>query len=457
MKKSFSKNIVYPIYYRQKHFWNKGSQNWLSLFQTMLERERWNAVKLQAYQFDRLKKLLIHAGKNVPYYQDLFKLHGFDPNDLQDARELSILPPLTKDIIANQGQRLLSKDATQRGVHRNRTSGSTGMPLVFYQDQNYRDHQHVATMMSDAAAGWRMGDRVFRLWGATEDIKNNLNTSAKKLAKWLLNLSFYNTHQMTDETMLHYHNEMSRQNPDVLVAYASSAYLLALFLESRNLKATYPTKAMITSAEVLHTQMREVIERIFNTRVFDRYASRDAGLIGYECEKHNGLHVNMQNLYLECAHAGRAEQPNFAYITLLENYSMPFIRYEIGDLLVMTGKTCTCGRAAPLIDRVVGRSQDFLTLRSGKKFVGEFITSKFLHTVGIKNFQFVQETLEDFVLYIVKGDDFDETVLQNIRAKIWSALDEDCKIDTIIVDDIPPTAAGKFRTVISKVPLRFDD
>jgi phenylacetate-CoA ligase len=456
MKKSFSKNIVYPIFYKQKYYRNKGGHNWLSLLQKKLEREVWTTAALEEYQLDRLKKLLIHAGKNVPYYQDLFKGCGFVPERFQDFDELTVLPPLTKEIIAQEGQRLLSIDASQRGVFKNRTSGSTGSPLLFYQDQNYRDHQRVSAWMSDMAAGWRMGDRVARIWGAPQDINKSMKSRANKLINWLLNQQFFNSHQMTDDMMLRYHKELSRVKPDMIVAYSSSAYLLSLFLRSKNLQADYPTKAMITSAEVLHDYMREAIEPAFNTKVFDRYASRDAGVIGYECEQHNGLHVNMQNLYLECVNHGQVEQPGFALITLLENYSMPFIRYQIGDMLVMNGTSCSCGRGAPLIDKVSGRTQDFISLRSGKKFVGEFITHKFLYTNGIKNFQFVQESYDNFVLYIVKGEGFDDTILQEARTKIWQELDKDCQIETIFVDDIPPTAAGKYRTVVSKVPLHFE-
>jgi phenylacetate-CoA ligase len=307
MKKFLSRHIAYPIYFKQSHYRRKGSLDRLSLLKNMLERERWSIAALEAYQLEQLKKLLVHAGKNVPYYQDLFKEYRFDPARFQHVQELSILPPLTKDIIAKEGKRLLSNDAHQRGVYQNRSSGSTGSPAVFYQDQQYQDHQRVAAWVSDMAAGWRIGDRIARLWGAPHDIDSNTRSAANKLINWLLNQDFYNTHQLSDETMLRYHTDMSRKKPDAIVAYASSAYLFSLFLESRNLQVTYPTKTIITSAEVLHDHMRSAIEQAFNLKVYDRYASRDGGLIGYECDRHNGLHVNMQNVYLECLNDGCSE------------------------------------------------------------------------------------------------------------------------------------------------------
>jgi phenylacetate-CoA ligase len=454
MQKAFSTHIGSPAFYYQKHLKNKLSQNCFSLLQDMRRREFWSAEQLREYQFNRLKKLLIHAGTQVPYYRDLFAKCGFDPYSFQDLQELASLPPLTKEIIKEQGHRLHSQDAKQRGMYENSTSGSTGSPSVFYQDQNYQDYQRAATWLSDMAAGWNMGDSIARLWGGHQDVQSNIKTSMQRFENWLLNQHWYDAYNITPETMLQYHHQLSRKRHDILIAYASSAYLYAQFLESRDIKPDYPLKGFISSAEVLHAYMRETIERVFNTKIFDRYGSRDAGLVGYECDQHQGLHVNSQNLYLECDRTEHG-QPGLALVTLFENYAMPFIRYQIGDMLVMSEQTCTCGRGAPLIERIMGRTQDFITLRSGKRFVGEYITQFFRGEVSIKNFQFVQENLEEFELYIVKGENYQDTLLEKIQRSINEMFGQECHIKNIFVDELPPNPSGKYRTVISKVPLRF--
>lgn len=455
MRSTFSKNIGYPAFYKQKHLRNKLSLDWFSLLEIMRERERWDSEQLQAYQFERLKKLLVHAGSQVPYYRDLFKACGFQPETFENIQQLEILPPLTKEIIAEQGQRMLSRDAEQRGIFRNGTGGATGSPLVFYQDQSFQDYQRVATWMSDMAAGWQMGDSIARFWGAHNDVENNIKTAVKRFENRLLNEHWYNAFDLTEESMAQYHRELLHQKPDIIIAYASSIYLFALFLELNKIQPAYPLKSIITSAEVLRPDMREVIERVFKVRVFDRYGSRDAGLVGYECEKHNGLHVNMQNLYLECIGQDIEGQPGVALITLFENYTMPFIRYQIGDLLVMDDQLCTCGRTAPLIKRVAGRIQDVIILPSGKFVVGEFITHMFVGADGIKSFQFVQESLDEFVMYVVKGEDYDENVLEGVRQNILQILGSGINLKTVFVDEVPLTSSGKLRSVISKVPLSF--
>jgi len=455
MRKTFSKHIGYPVFYKQKHYRNRLSLDWFSLLEEMRERERWSLERLQAYQFERLKQLLIHAGRNVPYYSDLFQSCGFQPEKFQDFQELEAIPLLTKDIIREQGERMLSSDAKSRGIYRNGTGGSTGSPLAFYQDQNYRDYQLVSSWMSDMAAGWQMGDGIARLWGARQDVKMNTGTLFKKIENWLLHEFWFNTFNLSEEAMWHYHGVMDLHKPDILIGYAPSLYLFAKFLESNKLQPNYPAKAIISSAEVLSPDMRKLIEQIYKVKAFDRYGSRDGGLIAYECEQHRGLHVNMQTIYLESLVQAGDDQPGRSIITQLENYAMPFIRYDIGDMLVMSDQPCTCGRGAPLIKKIMGRSEDLITLSSGKLLVGYFITHMFLGAEGIKSFQFIQESLSDFTLYIVKGKAFNVAELDSIRKDILNTLGLDRRLSTVFVEEIPPTASGKHRSVISKVPVKF--
>src|SRR5262245_2269001 len=66
------------------------------------ERRGWAAKQMAAQ--------LEHAAETVPYYRDLFKQIRFDPRKLAvDVAYLQDLPYLTKDIIREQGLRLVSQ------------------------------------------------------------------------------------------------------------------------------------------------------------------------------------------------------------------------------------------------------------------------------------------------------------------------------------------------------------
>jgi len=78
---------------------------------------------------NRLIQILEFAGERVPYYRDLFAERRFAPDSVRrDTRYMEELPFLTKDIIQEQGTRLLSSPLDRIRHHECKTGGSTGPP-----------------------------------------------------------------------------------------------------------------------------------------------------------------------------------------------------------------------------------------------------------------------------------------------------------------------------------------
>ena len=61
-------------------------------------------------------------------------------------------------------------------------------------------------------------------------------------------------------------------------------------------------------------------------------------------------------------------------ITLLSNYTMPLIRYSIGDIGVYSSKKCNCGRGIPLIKSINGRNIDYIKNAKGDMVSGLFFS-----------------------------------------------------------------------------------
>ncbi len=125
-----------------------------------------------------LIRVLSDAGKKIPYYKDLFASLQFDPQNLaSDLRYLEDLPFLTKDIIREQGDRMLHVDFAKDSLHLRKTGGSTGAStLIRYADEGldwtaavnlavlervgrprHRREVHLSTVFSDPIP---MRDRV---------------------------------------------------------------------------------------------------------------------------------------------------------------------------------------------------------------------------------------------------------------------------------------------------------
>jgi len=405
--------------------------------------------EIKKYQLDKFKQLLMEADKS-PYYKEIIESFGksLDKFTLEDLKKF---PILTKDIIRKEKTRLLTKPVEE--LFANSSGGSTGEPINFYQDQNYRDHVWATMMIIMETCGWFYGARVARLWGAPQD-KPGLKG---KIAYFLQNTRFYDSFNMSEENMLKYHKDMEKFQPDVIISYASSIYLLAKFLEKKGIKPNYPKISISTSAETLHPYMRETIEKIFNTKVFDKYGSREVSAIAYECEAHSGLHIIMDNVIVECIDSITGEEvwdkPGELLITDLNNYGMPFIRYKIGDMGILSKEKCRCGRNTLLLKRVIGRTTDNFILKNGRIVHGEYFTHLFYGLEGIKEFQFVQEKIDRFIFYIVKDENFDVNIINRLEQEIKNVVGSDSQLDIIFVESIPKTPTGKYRFTISKINL----
>jgi phenylacetate-CoA ligase len=144
-------------------------------------------------------------------------------------------------------------------------------------------------------------------------------------------------------------------------------------------------------------------------------------------------------------------------ITNLHNYAMPFIRYEIGDVGALSDKACPCGRGLPLLAKVTGRTTDFIRTKSGGVIPGVAAPWwTFFATVDIEQFQIVQETYGEVVVKLVLEREHSKKRKDEITKKIidyWrNRVGEDLEITIEFVDQIPTTATGKRRVVISKLP-----
>ena len=439
-KSNFKKEILKKIF-NQKRRWD--------IYYEKKKLEFLPLEEIKKYQLSKLRSLL-KVAMNAPYYREIITSFNKPIEDFT-LDDLKQFPILTKDIIRKEKFRLLAKPIKE--LFPNSSGGSTGEPINFYQDKNYREQKLATSMVVMETFGWKYGARIARLWGAPQD-RPNLKT---KISYFLQNTKFYDSFNMSEENMIKYHKDMEEFQPDVIISYASSIYLFSKFLEKNKIKPNYPKISICSSAETLYPHMRETIKRVFNVEVFDLYGSREVSTIAYECEVHSGLHILMYDVILECVDPITGEdvfdKPGEIIITDLNNYGMPFIRYKIGDMGILSREKCKCGRNTVLLKRVIGRTTDNFVLKNGKIVHGEYFTHLFYGIDGIKEFQFVQEAIDKFNLYIVKDVGFSEEILLRIQKNIKEIIGKDSELNIHFLESIPKTPTGKYRFTISKINL----
>jgi phenylacetate-CoA ligase len=444
-----AKNIIFPlIILREK-------SSTLKHLAEMEITQFLSAEEIRNLQLERLKKLMVHAYKNCPFYTKRFDEAGFKPEKMHSLEDILIIPVLTKKDIQRNKETIKDKNFGKDMLIPNKTGGSTGSPLHFYLDADRLFSRQAATFRHNRWTGWDIGVKTAALWGHREDI-SGLQHFKARLRNFLVDRRvILDTSSITLEKLASFKLQLRQFNPMVYIAYANSMYLFARYLKETNSTDHHRPRAIITSAEVLDPEQRMLIEKIFDCRVFDRYGSRETSVIASECDKHTGLHICAETFLLEFIKENKpvaSGELGKIVITDLLNYGMPFIRYQIEDAGIPAGDNCSCGRGLPLMKMAAGRVTDFFVTPDRKIISGASLTIYLIaNTPGIAQAQLIQEKIDEIVFKIVKGDNFTEESLKFLKNEIPKYFGDSVKYQIEYVDQIPLESSGKYRFSISKV------
>ena len=406
------------------------------------------------YQRKRLNLLIQHAYNTTPYYHDLFKDINLKLDDLiqqlnSDLTAIATIPPLEKQTIRDQLDNLLSdKFPTQKRIS-NATGGSTGTPLKFYQDRTYWNQRNLSVYYFDRWAEWDFGERQMVIWGSPTDINTGSHWKQKVNRYWR-NQFWLDGFQLTESAMHSTFEKMQLWKPKTILAYPSSLYQFAKFIGEKNLKPNWDLKGIISSAEMLSPHYRMLAESIFETKIYDRYGSREVGLIAMECAE-GQMHINCRDLFLEIDSQDPYNIPGEILITQLNNYAMPFIRYRIGDIGRLSEDICPCGNQLPVLAELLGRSTATFRTRNGTLVHGGYFTQLFYNIEGVSQFQLIQDSFDKCTLKLVSNEKWTERTCKKTIEMIQGKLGTDVSVDVVYVENIPLSRSGKREYTISKL------
>jgi phenylacetate-CoA ligase len=422
-----------------------------------LRRTQYDAPEMiRQRQWAALRAILEHAYATVPFYRQRFREEGLHPDDVRSFKDLRLLPVLTKRDILTHGPALLSNQFAPDALYRKQTSGSTGVPLTIFVDQDSLQWKRACTLRSDEWSGWRFGERVALLWGNPPYLRRGWRG-------WLRNAllergCYLDTLRMDEAALATFARGLRRQRPGLIFGHAHSVYLFADYLRSSGQPDIRP-HGIITSAMVLHEWQRRVIEEVFHCPVTNRYGCEEVSLIACECEQHEGLHVNADGVYVEILRDGRPAapgEPGSVVVTDLSNRAMPLLRYQVGDVAAFTANRCPCGRGLPLLERLEGREADYVLTERGELISGISLTENFACELpGIAQLQIIQETVRQFRFRLVRGPAFGPTTLDRLEELVARRFGPEAEYECEYVERIPQEASGKYRFCISRVANPF--
>jgi phenylacetate-CoA ligase len=205
-------------------------------------------------------------------------------------------------------------------------------------------------------------------------------------------------------------------------------------------------------AEGLGDDTREKLKYYLDAPVYLRYSNQENGILSLQLsQKNNHLQINWASYFLEILHPEK-DVPvgegtlGRVVVTDLFNYAMPFIRYDTGDLAIMTRESAYF-EGSSVFSRVEGRKMDVLWDTQGHVVSG-FNIHHLESYPEIRQFQVVQEDRMQYRINLtVNGRLKDES---KIISYFKQFLGSDAQIEISHVDEIPQLKSGKRRLVVNE-------
>jgi len=241
--------------------------------------------------------------------------------------------------------------------------------------------------------------------------------------------------------------------PTLLSSFPYTLRLLADEAQAGRLRIA-PSR-VTSSGDVLTASDRAAVERAFGVKVYDYYCCTEASYLAWECDAHDGLHLNADFNIVESVDAAGTPVPEGQrgekiLVTNLSNRVMPLIRYEISDQveIIPTGAPCRCGCTLPRIRTVAGRVEQVIVLRAKSGGSVPLIPEQIDHFLGPlpTNYQVIQEGPSRLTLNYVPQSGAD---VRSLPDSLRQALNH-CFERYGVADDV----AAEVRQVAALEPVR---
>jgi len=394
-------------------------------------------------QWDKLTSLLNCVYHNNRYYRKLFEDHNLHPDHIRSWEDFRKVPFLTKGIIRERGEVMLSSE--KRRLDYRKTSGSTGMPLTFVKDRVALAYMNAVMHDVYSWHGIDIGDRCCRIWAIPKGTKKRLSIS---LRDRLQNRRRLNSFDVSDASSLEFFHNMLRFHPRFMMGVPSYITEFAKRVRNASLNpADIGLRVIISTGEILYPAQKELMEKSFDCPIANEYGTTECGIVAFACRE-GGMHLMTHNLVVEVIDPETGAlvepgKPGEIVITELHGFHMPFIRYRLGDTVTVSSRPCHCGLQSPCLEHIEGRLEDMIQTPDGRKVAGGMLY--YTLTEGIQQFKAIQRAVDRLEVFIVKGPSFSDAWLAGVRRQWRDYLGEAMKIDFRFVDHIPADRSGKMR------------
>jgi phenylacetate-CoA ligase len=374
--------------------------------------------------------------------------------DDKDVSKWVDVPVMQKSDLQKPLLDRLSKGFSQKNCYINKTSGSSGHPFVFAKDKLC----HAFTWAEIINRfGWYNLDFNTSLQARFYGIPLTFFGYQKERLKDRLSSRYrFPIFDLSEKKMEQFLRVFRRKKFDYINGYTSSIVLFAKYLREKDIILTSicPTlKYCIVTSEMLFEDDKTLMESTFGVPVINEYGASELDLIAFT-NKDGDFIVNSETLFVEILDENDNPVPNGSpgriVITSLYNKAHPLIRYDIGDTGILSPNSTF---KKPILKQLIGRTNDFAILPSGKKVPGltfYYVTKSVIEDDGnVKEFIVEQNSLETFTIIYVSTNQLINKEEEAIKKALYSYLEEGLTLNFKRVAILNRNNRGKLKQFIS--------
>lgn len=363
---------------------------------------------------DQLYSILTEAGNHVPYYKDLFREIGFNSELIKkDIRFLNEIPYLTKDIIREQGQRLIHSKYPQEALHIRHTGGSTGPTVPIYYDTKSLDWTAAENLFALNITGHKLGAPEVHLVSERYAQRSN----KEQLLHWCRNLAMnrqeIHVRSLSSQDLASIYTQLKTLKPSLVQGTPSVAYALAKYVE-QNVK--YPIKVcniFEATGETLSNTKFQAIQKYLKCQVYNRYGTAEFGVVAHSRSQYHQLQIIDYLVFPETYSLGNGIDE--IVLTGLTNRAMPLVRFKTGD----TG-SLEFSNGHYWLSQLQGRVHDLIEIKS-QPLPTSYFQDAFEQVGGVDEFQVVLNSNGQKSLKIIPQSQACHTRITNTCNKIFGS------------------------------------
>ena len=419
-----------------------------------LRHSNGSRATLLEFQDTRLRRLIAHAYENVKYYRWLFDQAGVNPRHIRTASDLHRIPVTTKsDLRAVPPGDLVAKGVRPDTLIAHVTGGSTGEPFVIRR--SWLEERTLGLIRRRTLQYYGAGSRALV---AVATFHHRPHRNEKRAIEMMFNsLGIFRVRPLfclaPPEQLL---AQLAEMRPDVIGGYAGVLDRLAGVLAASGLELRPPV-CVISGAEVLDPLAARRISDAFRAPVYDTYGSHEFSRIAWQCRVSGEYHRSDDSVVTEILNddgpAAPGEEGRIVG-TALHSYAMPFIRFELGDMVTAGTDTCPCGKPFSTLRGIRGRIVDYFTMPDGS-LLHPYEIAAALKDEGmswVARYELVQHSKNRIVLSAVPRTQPSRETIQKMRSAVATVVGPAVEFQVNIVQQIDPGETGKYRIYRSMVP-----